>query len=529
MIRILTTLTTLLLLSSTAQATVPERMHYQGYLTNADGEAVHCPDAVACPDQSFAITFRLYDSVEGGDPLWVETHLNVPVVRGTFDVVLGADSPLDPADVADPMWLGVEINGAGEMSPRQRLVSAAFAMHAGRAEASDVASLADDADRLGGFDAAEYALLSALPGMCISQEELSEVLAAYLDLEALALYLTDEGYVTGPHFSGQFSELAGVPAALQELSLTEDGSLTFGDTVIINAAGEWVGSPTGLQGAPGEDGAPGEAGEDGAPGEDGVTGVGVASVDVNAAGELVVTLTNDVVFTSASLIGEQGEPGGQGEPGEQGIEGDVGPAGDPGDDGALAGLTCPDGDLVKMVGGAWACAPDAGAGVVAPWSETSGGVYVLGARVGIGTSSPATDLEVAGGVKLGDTDTCDAATAGTMRWTGAAFEGCDGASWVALSTGSAAPPASVLYIESNSSTPPACPSGWSDGPVDVEFLEGYYNYRRICHTSQVCSVLYVRSNSSNPAACPTGWTSQAVGVRFFVGYYNYKRVCTLCN
>ena len=54
--------TAAILLSTVAQASVPERMHYQGYLTNAEGEAVHCPDAVSCPDQSFNITFRLYDA-----------------------------------------------------------------------------------------------------------------------------------------------------------------------------------------------------------------------------------------------------------------------------------------------------------------------------------------------------------------------------------------------------------------------------------------------------------------------------------
>ena len=143
--------------SSLAQAAVPERMHYQGYLTNADGEAVRCPDAVSCPDQSFTITFRLYDSAEGGAPTWVETHEGVAVVRGTFDVALGTASALDPADVTDPAWLGVEINGAGEMAPRQRLVSSAFALTAGNAESADLASLADDADRLGGLDAAAAA------------------------------------------------------------------------------------------------------------------------------------------------------------------------------------------------------------------------------------------------------------------------------------------------------------------------------------------------------------------------------------
>ena len=114
MIRPMTTLLTLVLSTAVAHATVPERMHYQGYLTNAQGEAVHCPDALSCPDQSFDIAFRLYDEALGGDPIWVETHEGVAVVRGTFDAALGSVVPLDPAEVADPVPRG---GGAGGCCP----------------------------------------------------------------------------------------------------------------------------------------------------------------------------------------------------------------------------------------------------------------------------------------------------------------------------------------------------------------------------------------------------------------------------
>ncbi|MGB0592525.1 MAG: hypothetical protein ACPGU1_22805 [Myxococcota bacterium] len=289
-----------------AHASVPERMHYQGYLTNAEGEAVHCPDALSCPDQTFNLTFRLYDQVEGGDPIWAETHLSVPVVRGTFDVTLGSVLPVDPVDINDPSWLGVEINGGGEMAPRQRLVSSAFAMRAGQAT---------DAERLGGLDAADYALLSDVPGMCVTDAELAEALAeeAALDADALAAYLTEQGYVTGPHFSGQFSDLEGVPAALQSLSLTPEGSLAFAGVVIINAEGEWVGSPTGLVGPKGDAGAPGAPGDKGDTGEQGPAG------DPGEKGD----------------PGEQGPAGEPGEPGSQGDKGDKGEPGDPAQSGLI--------------------------------------------------------------------------------------------------------------------------------------------------------------------------------------------------
>jgi hypothetical protein len=192
MVRLTTLFALLALTTTTATAAVPDTLHYQGYLTNAVGDPVHCPDAVACPDETFDLTFQLYDSAEGGDPLWEETHEAVPIVRGTFDVELGSEGPIDPAVLSDPTWLGLSVNGSAEMAPRQRLVSAAFAL---RSQAAETAELADDSDRLGGVDAAEYALITDLPGMCVTDTELQEVLAqeAYLDAGALAVYLTDSG------------------------------------------------------------------------------------------------------------------------------------------------------------------------------------------------------------------------------------------------------------------------------------------------------------------------------------------------
>jgi formylglycine-generating enzyme len=294
--------------SATATAAVPDTLHYQGYLTNAVGDPVHCPDLAACPDEPFDLTFRLYDMAEGGDPLWEETHAAVPIVRGTFDVELGSEGPIDPALLSDPTWLGLSVNGSAEMAPRQRLVSAAFALRAGQAEAAE---LADDSERLGGVDASEYALITDLPGICVTDAELDAVLSeeAYLDAGAVAVYLTDNGYVPGPKFSGQFADLQGVPEALKKLSLTPEGGLAFAGTIIINAAGEWVGSPTGLQGPPGQDG---QDGEQGPSGQD----------------------------------GEQGPPGQNGQDGAPG---------EPGQDGALAGLTCLDGQLLMHLDGGWTC------------------------------------------------------------------------------------------------------------------------------------------------------------------------------
>ncbi len=56
-------------------------------------------------------------------------------------------------------------------------------------------------------------------------------------------------------------------------------------------------------------------------------------------------------------------------------------------------------------------------------------------RKGIGTADPQATLDVNGAVKIGnDPAPCTPAKAGSLRWTGKAFEGCDGAAWSPLNT-----------------------------------------------------------------------------------------------
>ncbi len=63
--------------------------------------------------------------------------------------------------------------------------------------------------------------------------------------------------------------------------------------------------------------------------------------------------------------------------------------------------------------------------------SSSAYLAVLGGNVGIGTTSAAVKLEVNGAVKIGNnTDACDAAKAGTIRFTGTSFQGCVASSWM---------------------------------------------------------------------------------------------------
>ena len=160
---------------SVASAEVPRLLHYQGYLTNVTGDPVDCPDAFNC-NQSFTFTYRIYNQELGGDAQWLEAHTNVPIYQGAFHSLLGGNSSIVPEVLGDEAWLSIEINGEGEMSPRQRVASSAFALRA------DTASEASNAEKLGGIPAVEYITVDTT----LSDDEVLSIVSG-------------AGYVTGPH------------------------------------------------------------------------------------------------------------------------------------------------------------------------------------------------------------------------------------------------------------------------------------------------------------------------------------------
>lgn len=62
------------------------------------------------------------------------------------------------------------------------------------------------------------------------------------------------------------------------------------------------------------------------------------------------------------------------------------------------------------------------------------GLIVANGNVGVGTASPVKKLEIAGGIKIGnDTDPCNSGKAGTIRWNGSVFQGCNGGgAWISF-------------------------------------------------------------------------------------------------
>lgn len=107
---------------------VPRLLSYQGVLVEPDGTKVQ--------DATYVITIRLYETPNGGTPIWEETQ-SVVTLDGVFDAILGLTTPLDNTPFDRQYWLAVELQGEAEMTPRTMVVSAPYALRAYRSSITD--------------------------------------------------------------------------------------------------------------------------------------------------------------------------------------------------------------------------------------------------------------------------------------------------------------------------------------------------------------------------------------------------------
>jgi len=125
LVAVVALLVTLIPLAGHAEA--PQRINYQGYLTDSGGDPLN---------GSYEMGFAVYDAVTDGTELWSETQ-TVTVTQGLFSVQLGSDTAF-PSDLFDGVQRYLQIVVAGDvLSPRQRLVSAPYSISAGDAETLD--------------------------------------------------------------------------------------------------------------------------------------------------------------------------------------------------------------------------------------------------------------------------------------------------------------------------------------------------------------------------------------------------------
>lgn len=126
----------ILLVVSIAAADVPQRINYQGKLTDGDGNPV--------TDNTYFLKFKIYGSASGDDSLWYTGFQPVLVTGGLFSYQLGSVVPI-PDDLfagSTERYLGITVGGDPELDPRTKIVSVAYAYHALRADSAQHAALA---------------------------------------------------------------------------------------------------------------------------------------------------------------------------------------------------------------------------------------------------------------------------------------------------------------------------------------------------------------------------------------------------
>jgi hypothetical protein len=135
-----------------AAAAPPSTIHYQGALTQS-GTPV---------SGSHILTFRLYATASGGSAIWSETQFGVPVANGLFNVQLGSVTAFGLA-FDQPYFLSVQFNSDAEMSPRQPLVSAPYALRAVNAEQLSSAATISTSQLTGTLASAQLGSTQLLP------------------------------------------------------------------------------------------------------------------------------------------------------------------------------------------------------------------------------------------------------------------------------------------------------------------------------------------------------------------------------
>jgi len=115
---------------------------YQGRLADSVGDPVN--------SSGIGMQFCLYNTDVGGSPLWCEDHPSVPVEDGLFSVLLGSRSGGIPVDILashSTLWLGITVDGDSEMTPREQIASAPYAIIASSVPDGSIttAKIADEA------------------------------------------------------------------------------------------------------------------------------------------------------------------------------------------------------------------------------------------------------------------------------------------------------------------------------------------------------------------------------------------------
>lgn len=98
---------------------ISSTMSYQGKLSTINGSPLNA---------TVSVQFSIYSQSAGGAALWNETHPQVTVIEGIFNVLLGSATPFPEGLFGNPsLFLGIRVAADGEMTPRSPISSVPFA------------------------------------------------------------------------------------------------------------------------------------------------------------------------------------------------------------------------------------------------------------------------------------------------------------------------------------------------------------------------------------------------------------------
>ncbi len=138
---LLTSVVALFVANIPTQAVTSSTLNFQGRLLSSTGSLV--------PDGSYNIEFKIYDDPTAGTNYWIETRTGgsaVTVKNGYFSVYLGSVTPFGGSIPWDQeLYMTMNVNGDGEMTPRFKLTAVPYAFRAGAlVDSSGNAKTADD-------------------------------------------------------------------------------------------------------------------------------------------------------------------------------------------------------------------------------------------------------------------------------------------------------------------------------------------------------------------------------------------------
>lgn len=121
--------------ASVESAVAPSTVNYQAVLTSG-GSPVITP---------VTVTFTIYDADIGGSPVWTETRSVTPDALGRVSVRLGEQTALGSAAFAGSnRWLGVQVGGDPEMTPRMPVSSSSYALRTATIDGASGGNLEGD-------------------------------------------------------------------------------------------------------------------------------------------------------------------------------------------------------------------------------------------------------------------------------------------------------------------------------------------------------------------------------------------------